>query len=140
MFLARTLTQFLLKHPISPLLIRDLEFFSVTIPLSANASGGREAMYSLIARLVSHIGVEGWGEAIDTTLPLESLRPLRNRLLPILMGRSVFNLEELIRLNLQRFDPVSYCVIPYRFERTPASYWWTSSIQAVPTGTFCWAQ
>ncbi len=80
--------------------IRDLEFFSIAVPSPTRVSGERGLLRSLIVRLVSHAGVEGWGEAVDTALPLESLQPLRNRLLPVLMGRSVFDLEELVRLNL----------------------------------------
>ena len=41
---------------------------------------------------------------------LENLQPLRNQLLPVVMGRSVFDLEELVRLDLQRFISVRSAV------------------------------
>jgi L-alanine-DL-glutamate epimerase-like enolase superfamily enzyme len=93
------------------LLIRDLEFFSVAIPLpTMSSSGGRAVTRSLIVRLVSHVGVEGWGEAVRTAMPLESLLPLRNQLLPMLMGRNVFDLEEFVRLDLQRFGSIRFAI------------------------------
>ena len=92
------------------MLIRDLEFYSVAIPTPAETPGDRNEVRSLIVRLVSHTGVEGWGEAVDTAIPLENLLPLRNQLLPVLMGRSVFDLEELIRLNLQRFGTIRFAL------------------------------
>ena len=92
------------------MLIRDLEFFSVAIPSPVETPGDRNGTRSLIVRLVSHVGIEGWGEAVDTAMPLENLLPLRNQLLPVLMGRSVFDLEELVRLDLQRFGPIRFAL------------------------------
>jgi len=90
--------------------IRDLEFFSVAIS-SSETSGETESVRSLIVRLVSHSGVEGWGETVHTTMPLESLLPLRHRLLPVFLGRNVFDLEELVRLELFRgFAPIRFAL------------------------------
>lgn len=77
------------------MVIRDLELYLAAVPTI-----DKESTRSLIVRLVSHTGAEGWGEATLSTLRQEDLQPLRNRLLPMLMGRSVFDLEELVRLNL----------------------------------------
>ena len=93
------------------MLISDLEFFSVAIPSPPMSPlGGLDTTHSLIVRLVSHVGVEGWGETVGTAMPLENLLPLRNQLLPALMGRSVFDLEELVRLDLQRFGTIRLAI------------------------------
>ncbi|MDR1385514.1 MAG: mandelate racemase/muconate lactonizing enzyme family protein [Planctomycetaceae bacterium] len=76
------------------MIIRDLEFFSLAV--STAVSNVR----SLIIRLVSHTGVEGWGEAVHVALRQDELLPLRNQLLPILSGRNVFDIEEFVHLKL----------------------------------------
>ena len=65
------------------MLIRDLEFFSVAIPSPAKTLGGRGGTHSLIVRLISHVGVQGWGEAVNMAMPQENLQHLRNQLLPV---------------------------------------------------------
>lgn len=85
--------------------IRDLEFY-----LAAPQSANDKSLRSLIVRLVSHTGIEGWGEAVGMPLRQEDLQPLRNRLLPVLMGRSVFDLEELVRLNLHPVGAIRFAL------------------------------
>ena len=88
------------------MIIRDLEFYLVAGP----AKTGEKRPHSLIVRLVSHAGAEGWGEATDVILRQEDLLPLRNRLLPVLMGRSVYDLEELVRLHLHPIGPIRFAI------------------------------
>ncbi|MDR1494336.1 MAG: mandelate racemase/muconate lactonizing enzyme family protein [Planctomycetaceae bacterium] len=84
------------------MIIRDLEFFSLTV---STATGN---VRSLIVRLASHTGVEGWGEAVDVAMRQDELLSLRNRLLPILSGRNVFDIEELVHLKLQTSESIRY--------------------------------
>ncbi|MCL2348784.1 MAG: mandelate racemase/muconate lactonizing enzyme family protein [Planctomycetaceae bacterium] len=121
------------------MIISDLDFYPVEIPSSSSASGRR----SLIVRLLSHSGHEGWGEANLHSSRLEiskaeygspasqggcarpkagthtgcgiawrqdelSLR--REYLLPFLFGRSVFDLEEMTRLEPLQSPPIRFAV------------------------------
>ena len=88
------------------MIIRDLEFYLLTMPFAA----GTGELRSLVVRLASHVGIEGWGEASGVKLQWDSLPPLRNRLLPVLMGRSVFDIEELVRLNLHVPKPIRFAI------------------------------
>lgn len=77
--------------------ISDLEFFLVDVPRSDSVVPLR----SLLVRLASDDGHEGWGEAALAWRPGE-LADRRRALLPGLAGRSVFQIEELARLDLLR--------------------------------------
>ena len=73
--------------------INDLEFYLVRI----ECDGGQTPLQSLLVRLATDAGLEGWGEA---RLPwrVSELAPRRDALQPILAGRSVFDVEELLEL------------------------------------------
>lgn len=78
------------------MIISDLEFYLVEIPCEEAAP-----VRTVLARLAADTGEEGWGEA-----PLEwragELDARRNALLPILTGRKVFDIEELLTLDALR--------------------------------------
>ncbi|MBX7168461.1 MAG: hypothetical protein K1X74_19145, partial [Pirellulales bacterium] len=70
--------------------ISDLELLLVEVPCMAPSP----PMRSLVVRLATDAGIEGWGEGQVAWRPAE-LFARRGALLPILSGRSVFQLEEL---------------------------------------------
>lgn len=74
--------------------IRDLEFFL----LEGGRNGSTGGRSSLLVRLAAGAGSEGWGEA---TVTWRSDEPAarRNALLPVVIGRSVFDIEELLTLD-----------------------------------------
>jgi len=72
------------------MIISDLELYLVEIP-----SHTTPKTRSLVVRLFSHAGQEGWGEA-TVSWRQDELQPRRNQILSILAGRNVFDLEELI--------------------------------------------
>jgi L-alanine-DL-glutamate epimerase-like enolase superfamily enzyme len=74
--------------------INDLEFFVVAI----ERTGGREPVRSLLVRLTTDSGVEGWGESGLGWRP-EELSARRDVLLPVLAGRSIFDIEDLHTLD-----------------------------------------
>jgi len=81
--------------------ISDLEFHLVEI-----ACDGREApLRSLLVRLATDAGLEGWGEAQLGWRPSE-LAPRRDVLLPILTGRSLYDIEELLELEALKIAPL----------------------------------
>jgi L-alanine-DL-glutamate epimerase-like enolase superfamily enzyme len=73
--------------------ISDLEFYLVEIA----CDGQKLPLRSLLVRLATDAGMEGWGEA---HLPWRTseLGPRRDVLQPILAGRNVFDVEELLEL------------------------------------------
>ncbi|MBN1591254.1 MAG: mandelate racemase/muconate lactonizing enzyme family protein [Pirellulales bacterium] len=77
--------------------IRDLEFILV------EGRGGDQAVPrpSLLVRLTTSDNVEGWGEASVAWRDNEPAAR-RNALLPVLIGRSVFDVEELLALDEMR--------------------------------------
>jgi L-alanine-DL-glutamate epimerase-like enolase superfamily enzyme len=77
--------------------ISDLEFYLVAVPRSDTATKVR----SLIVRIASDTGHEGWGEANLEWRPSE-LDARRQAMLPILAGRNVFNIEELLQIDALR--------------------------------------
>ncbi len=87
------------------MIISDLEFFRIAIPCSASA----EAVSSVLVRLATPSGREGWGEA---ALPwrAEELPERREALLPALSGRSVFNIEDLLHLEVLRNASLCWAV------------------------------
>ncbi|MDR1958694.1 MAG: hypothetical protein LBQ54_06580, partial [Planctomycetaceae bacterium] len=74
------------------MIINDIEFYLVEIPRQADIG-----FRSLFVRLLSHNGLEGWGEAA-VSWRQDEIEPRRKQILPILSGRSIFDLEELIHL------------------------------------------
>jgi len=74
--------------------ISDLEFFLV----EPRRRGGEPSPRSLLVRLATASGEEGWGEARSSWRPAE-LTARRDALLPALAGRSVFDVEELVELD-----------------------------------------
>jgi len=81
--------------------ISDLEFYLVEIALD----GQETPLRSLMARLATASGFEGWGEAQLRWRSAE-LAPRRDVLLPILAGRSVFDVEELLELEALKPAPL----------------------------------
>ena len=85
--------------------IRDLEFYLVEIPCY-----GREApVRSMLVRLATDAGLEGWGEA-QSGWRASELAPRRDALLPVLAGRSVFDVEELLEQDALQPHPVRSAV------------------------------
>jgi L-alanine-DL-glutamate epimerase-like enolase superfamily enzyme len=70
--------------------ITDLDFYVVEVPQADQLPPVR----SLLVRLGTDDGLEGWGEGNVAWRPSE-LSPRRDFLLPVLSGRSVFDIEEL---------------------------------------------
>lgn len=77
--------------------ISDLEFYCVAVPRSDSAQRVR----SLVVRVASETGQEGWGEGGLDWRPSE-LDQRRQALLPLLSGRNVFDIEELLELDALR--------------------------------------
>jgi L-alanine-DL-glutamate epimerase-like enolase superfamily enzyme len=85
--------------------ISDLEFFLV----EPRRRGGELSHRSLLVRLATASGEEGWGEARSAWRPTE-LSARRDALLPGLAGRSVFDVEELLELDALAFAPLRCAV------------------------------
>lgn len=77
--------------------INDLDFFLVRIEHDAESA----AIPSLLVRLVTDSGVEGWGDARIGWRAAE-LSARRDVLLSVLVGRSIFDVEELLTLDVLR--------------------------------------
>jgi L-alanine-DL-glutamate epimerase-like enolase superfamily enzyme len=73
--------------------ISDLEFYLVELECDGRKAPAR----SLLVRLATDAGLEGWGETYLAWRASE-LDARRDSLLPILAGRTVFDIEELLRL------------------------------------------
>jgi L-alanine-DL-glutamate epimerase-like enolase superfamily enzyme len=85
--------------------ISDLEFYLVEI-----ACYGREApLRSVLVRLATDSGLEGWGEG-QLGWRASELAPRRDALLPVLAGRSVFDVEELLEQDALQPHPVRSAV------------------------------
>ena len=85
--------------------ISDLEFYLVEI-----ACYGREApVRSVLVRLATDSGLEGWGEA-QLSWRASELAPRRDALLPILAGRNVFDIEDLLEQESLEPRPVRAAV------------------------------
>ena len=72
------------------MLISDLEFYLVEI----GCVGQEPPVRSVLVRLATDTGEEGWGEA-QMSWQSGELAGRRNALLPILAGRSVYDIEDL---------------------------------------------
>ncbi|NUQ65204.1 MAG: mandelate racemase/muconate lactonizing enzyme family protein [Pirellulales bacterium] len=94
-----------IRKPPSSVVIADLEFYLVAIPCV-----GQEApVRSLLVQLSTDTGLRGWGEARVPWRPSE-LAARRDLLLPILGGRSIFDIEELLALEALRPAPLRCAV------------------------------
>jgi len=85
--------------------ISDLEFVLVQI----NRTDCQPPVRTVLTRLSTDEGLDGWGEA---PLPwrAEELSGRRDALLPLLAGRSIFDIEELLTLRGLR-DPALRCAL-----------------------------
>ncbi len=90
--------------------INELELFLVEIGLNDRDQPVR----SLLARLVTDSGLEGWGESTIAWPPAE-LAGRRDALLPLLAGRSIFDLEELGTLDILSSDAPLRCAVEMAF-------------------------
>lgn len=85
--------------------ITDLEFHLVQIGRTEHD----EPVRSLLVRLSADTGLKGWGEARVHWRPAE-LAARRNALLPVLTGRSIFDIEELLTLEVLAHAPLRAAV------------------------------
>ena len=85
--------------------INDLEFHLVEI----GCTGMAEPVRSLLVRLTTDSGLKGWGESGLAWRPGE-LAARRDALLPVLAGRSVFDIEELHTLEALASAPLRTAV------------------------------
>jgi glucarate dehydratase len=83
------------------MIISDLEFSRVQI----GCTGRPAPIGSLVVRLATDAGLEGWGEANLPWRPAE-LPARRDALLPVLAGRSIFDVEELLTLEALASAPL----------------------------------
>ncbi len=81
--------------------ISDLEFYLVEIACGAEQTPLR----TVLVRLATAAGLEGWGEA-QLGWRASELAARRDVLLPILTGRSLFDVEELLELEALRPSPL----------------------------------
>jgi L-alanine-DL-glutamate epimerase-like enolase superfamily enzyme len=85
--------------------IGDLEFHLVEV----ERTGQLPPVRSLLVRLSTDDGVEGWGEGWAPWRPSELL-PRRELILPVLAGRSIFDLEELHAIEALASPPLRAAV------------------------------
>jgi L-alanine-DL-glutamate epimerase-like enolase superfamily enzyme len=85
--------------------INDLEFHLVEI----GCTGMAQPVRSLLIRLTTDSGLKGWGESSLAWRPGE-LAARRDALLPVLVGRSVFDIEELHTLEALASAPLRTAV------------------------------
>ncbi|RMF99738.1 MAG: hypothetical protein D6741_08015 [Planctomycetota bacterium] len=79
--------------------ISDLEFHWIPLRrVRAEPCGKRPIRGSLLVRLISDGGLEGWGET-PTSWREDETANRREHYLPLVAGRSVFAVEELLRLD-----------------------------------------
>jgi L-alanine-DL-glutamate epimerase-like enolase superfamily enzyme len=85
--------------------INELEFFLVQFHCEVEPGPVRW----LLVRLATDAGAEGWGESRLAWRP-ESLAARRETLLPVLAGRSIFDIEEILGLDVLRDPPLRSAV------------------------------
>jgi L-alanine-DL-glutamate epimerase-like enolase superfamily enzyme len=85
--------------------INDLEFYLVEIARTES----QDPVRSLLIRLATDSGREGWGESTLGWRPGE-LAARRAALLPVLAGRSVFDISELLSLEVLK-EPLLRCAV-----------------------------
>ncbi len=81
--------------------ITDLEFYLLQVPRAAPLKPVR----SLLIRLATDAGVDGWGE-MPALWRADELGARRDVLMPTLAGRNVCDIEELIRLDVMGSAPL----------------------------------
>ncbi len=84
------------------MILSDLEFYLISVPR-------RQASMptaSLLVRLATNTGIDGWGET-PAVWRRDELAARREALLPILAGRSIFDIEDL--LGLEALQSASLC-------------------------------
>ncbi len=107
------------------MIVSDLEFFLVEL----GGPGASGPVRSVLVRLGTDAGVEGWGEA-RLAWRASELLPRREALLPSLAGRSVFDVEDLLTLEVLRHPPLRAAVetacwdIIGRAARQPLCHLW----------------
>ena len=87
------------------MIISDLEFYLVEVEFN----GRQSPIRSLVVRLATESGVEGWGES-QIGWRVSELMPRRDMLLPVLAGRSICDIEELLCLEALRLAPLRLAV------------------------------
>jgi L-alanine-DL-glutamate epimerase-like enolase superfamily enzyme len=85
--------------------INDLEFFLVQV----RCDGLDAPVRCVLARMTTDTGLEGWGEA-QIGWRVSELGARRELLLPTLAGQSIFDIEELISLDVLH-DPSLRCAV-----------------------------
>lgn len=85
--------------------ISDLEIFIAEVP----CTGPQKPVRSLLVRLAMETGEEGWGETLATWHPWE-LEGRRAVLLQSLGGRSIFDIEDLLTLEVLSAPPLRCAV------------------------------
>jgi len=85
--------------------ITDLELFLV----DAGVAGSAALPPSLLVRLSTHSGLEGWGE-VPSEWRREELSARRSALLPVLTGWNAFDIEDLSGLGTLRSTPLRCAV------------------------------
>ncbi len=85
--------------------VSDLEFYLVEIEATEN----EQPLRSLLVRLATDAGVEGWGEA-PLRWRVSELDVRRDALLPVLAGWSIFDIEELHTLEVLSVAPLRCCL------------------------------
>ena len=85
--------------------INDLEFYLVEIARTEL----EEPVRSLLVRLATDTGAEGWGEA-GLQWRAGELPARRKALLPVLAGRSIFDIEDLLALEVLGSPPLRCAV------------------------------
>jgi L-alanine-DL-glutamate epimerase-like enolase superfamily enzyme len=83
------------------MILSDLEFHLVQIP----CVGQEPPVRCLVVRLATETGLEGWGETQVDWRPSE-LEARRNAVLPMLAGRSAYDIEDLLHVGALRFAPL----------------------------------
>ena len=76
------------------MIINDLDFFLVEIPTRRTGV----LIKSLLVRISTHNGYEGWGET-QLKWHADELHHRRDRLLNAISGRSIFDIEDLVRID-----------------------------------------
>ena len=89
--------------------IHDLEFFLAAVAQSDSPTPTR----SLLVRITTASGLEGWGESA-LAWRMGELAPRREALLAVLAGRSVYDIEELHTLpNVNYLAKVRHSDVAY---------------------------
>ncbi len=94
------------KKTVTPAMqLAELELFLVSVPQAEAARSGR----SLLVRLVTDDGLEGWGEA-PTGWRSEELAGRGSALRAAILGRNAFDIEEMLTLDVLQNAPVRCAV------------------------------